>query len=79
MMITDLIDQDDFFEFLQGAGVQLDQGWTPEQCSQAALAWLVEQDETIKTQFAIAVAELKEKESIMLPEVRTALAILIEE
>lgn len=79
MMITDLIDQDDFFEFLKGAGVPLEQDWTPEQCSQAALAWLVEQDEAIKTQFAIAVAELKEKKSIMLPEVQDALSILAED
>ena len=79
MMIAELIDQDDFFDFLKGSGVPLQQDWTPQQCSQAALAWLVEQNEVIRTQFAVSVSELQDKLPVMLPEVQDALAILIEE
>lgn len=79
MMIADLIDQDDYFDFLKAAGVPLEQGWSPKQCSQAALAWLVDQDDVIRTQFSVSVTELQEQIPVMLPEVQEALAILIEE
>jgi len=79
MMIADLIDQDDYFDFLKAAGVPLEQGWSPQQCSQAALAWLVDQDDVIRTQFSVSVTELQEQIPVMLPEVQEALAILIEE
>ncbi|MCV6612067.1 MAG: hypothetical protein OIF55_14925 [Amphritea sp.] len=76
MMIVDLVDQDDFFEFIKGLGVPVEQGWTPQQCSQAALAWLVDQNEVVRTQFDVSIAELQEQIPVMLPEVRDALEIL---
>ncbi|GGK56418.1 hypothetical protein [Amphritea balenae] len=79
MMIADLIDQDDFFDFLKGSGVPLEDSWTPQQCSQAALAWLVDQNDVIRTQFAVSVVELKEQIPVMLPEVKDALMILVDE
>ncbi len=79
MMIADLIDQDDFFDFLKGSGVPLEDNWTPQQCSQAALAWLVDQNDVIRTQFAVSVVELKEQIPVMLPEVKDALMILVDE
>ncbi len=76
MMIVDLVDQDDFFEFIKGLGVPVEQGWTPQQCSQATLAWLVDQNEVVRTQFDVSIAELQEQIPVMLPEVRDALEIL---
>ena len=76
MMIVDLVDQDDFFEFIKGLGVPVEQGWTPQQCSQAALAWLVDQNEVVRTRFDVSIAELQEQIPVMLPEVRDALEIL---
>ncbi|UTW02071.1 hypothetical protein KDX31_11950 [Amphritea atlantica] len=76
MMITDLIDQDDFYEYLQGAGVPLEQGLSPGQCSQVALQWASAQDEQVRVQFAASVALLQEQIPVMLPEVQEALAVL---
>ncbi len=76
MMITDLVDQDDFYEYLQGAGVPLEPGLSPEKCSQAALQWVSAQDEPARAQFAASVTLLQEQIPVMLPEVQEALAIL---
>ncbi len=77
MMITDLIDQDDFYEYLEGAGVPLGQGLSPEQCSKAALQWMSGQDELVRVQFAESVALLQQQIPVMLPEVQEALAVLV--
>ena len=76
MMITDLIDQDDFYEYLKGAGVPLEQGLSPWECSQAALQWLSAQDDQGRAQFAESVALLQKQIPVMLPEVQEALAVL---
>ncbi|SEQ05727.1 hypothetical protein SAMN03080615_00213 [Amphritea atlantica] len=76
MMITDLIDQDDFYEYLKGAGVPLEQGLSPWECSKAALHWLSTQDELGRAQFAESVALLQKQIPVMLPEVQDALAVL---
>lgn len=76
MMITDLIDQDDFYEYLKGAGVPLEHDLSPGECSQAALQWLSAQDEQVRAQFAESVAQLQQQIPVMLPEVQEALAVL---
>ena len=73
-----LKDQNDFFAFLKGSGVPLKQTWTPQQCSQAALAWLVDQNDIIRTQFAVSVTELQDKDQAMQPEIKEALSILLD-
>ncbi|MBU2965305.1 hypothetical protein Q4508_16560 [Amphritea sp. 2_MG-2023] len=73
-----LKDQNDFFAFLKGSGVPLKQTWTPQQCSQAALAWLVDQNDVIRTQFAVTVTELKDNDQVMPPEIKEALSILVD-
>ncbi|RTE65618.1 hypothetical protein EH243_11805 [Amphritea opalescens] len=73
-----LKDQNDFFAFLKGSGVPLKQTWTPQQCSQAALAWLVDQNDVIRTQFAVTVTELKDNDQVMPPEIQEALSILVD-
>ncbi|SEQ03736.1 hypothetical protein SAMN03080615_00122 [Amphritea atlantica] len=73
-----LKDQNDFIAFLKGSGVPLKQTWTPQQCSQAALAWLVDQNDVIRTQFAVTVAELQDNTPVMQPEVKEALSILLD-
>ncbi|BBB26976.1 hypothetical protein [Amphritea japonica] len=76
MMITDLIDQDDFFDLLVQAGVSLEQGWSPQQCSDAALLWLKDQPDEVHDSFKVLLAELQKQIPVMLPEVRDALTIL---
>lgn len=77
MTATDPVDQKDFLDFIRRLGVPVEPGWTPQQCSQAALAWLVDQNEVVRTQFDMSVAELQERIPVMRPEVRDALEILI--
>ncbi|WP_299200097.1 hypothetical protein [uncultured Amphritea sp.] len=77
-MISVLKDQNDFFAFLQGSGVPLKHTWTPQQCSQAALAWLVDQNDVIRTQFAVTVTELQDNAQVMQPEIKEALSILVD-
>ncbi|MBR9868992.1 hypothetical protein [uncultured Amphritea sp.] len=77
-MISVLKDQDDFFAFLRGSGVPLKQTWTPQQCSQAALAWLVDQNDVIRTQFAVTVTELQDSTQVMQPDIKEALSILLD-
>lgn len=78
-MISVLNDQNDFYDFLKGTGVPLNHSWTPRQCSQATLAWLVDQNDIVRTQFAVTVTELQDNTRVMLPEIREALSILAEE
>ncbi|MDO6564241.1 hypothetical protein Q4488_12675 [Amphritea sp. 1_MG-2023] len=73
-----LKDQYDFFAFLEGSGVPLKQTWTPQQCSQAALAWLVDQNDVVRTQFAVSVTELQDSTQVLQPEIEEALSILID-
>lgn len=73
-----LKDQNDFLAFLRGSGIPLKQTWTPQQCSQAALAWLVDQNEVIRTQFAVSVTELQDHNQVMQPEIKEALSILLD-
>ncbi|MBU2967005.1 hypothetical protein Q4508_17585 [Amphritea sp. 2_MG-2023] len=77
MMITELIDQDDYRDWLMQAGVPvLAESDSPIQCSEAALRWLETQDDGIRAQFKVAVAEFNEKRPIMLPAVQEALCLL---
>ncbi|MBQ0757474.1 MAG: hypothetical protein KBT54_10255 [Amphritea sp.] len=78
MMITDLIDQDDYFDLLEQAGVPLEQGCSPQQCSQAALLWLETQNDEVCDGFRVSMHELKAQIPVMLPEVRDALSLLID-
>ncbi|WP_290702856.1 hypothetical protein [Amphritea sp.] len=78
MMITDLIDQDDYFDLLEQAGVPLEPGCSPQQCSQAALLWLEDQNDEVRDQFGASMHELKTQITVMLPEVRDALSLLID-
>ncbi len=78
MMITDLIDQDDFFDLLEQAGVPLEPGWSPKQCSEAALLWLEGLPDEVRDRFKALLSELQTQIPVMLPEVRDALSILEE-
>ncbi|WP_428034577.1 hypothetical protein [Amphritea sp.] len=77
MMITDLIDQDDYFNIILGAGVPLAPDCSPEQCSRALLAWLPLQDAQTRAGCVQLLAELQKQTPIMLPEVQSALALLL--
>ena len=77
MMIADLIDQDDYYDYIQGAGVPLVAGCSPLACSQAALAWLPQQSEAVRAEFAQLLSALQPKIPLMLPEVQDALALLL--
>ena len=78
MMITDLIDQDDYFDLLEQAGVPLEQGCSPQQCSHAALLWLEDQNDEVRDRFRASMHDLKTQITVMLPEVRDALSLLID-
>lgn len=77
MMITDLIDQDDFFDLLIEAGVPLDEGNSPMQCSQAALRWLEDQNDEVRNDFNGSMLALQKQIPVMLPEVQEALSLLL--
>ncbi|RTE64693.1 hypothetical protein EH243_15730 [Amphritea opalescens] len=77
MMITELIDQDDYIEYLLKVGVPLEPQVSPEQCSQVALQWLAQQDESTHAAFAALLAELEPKQTVMLPEVQAAFKLLL--
>lgn len=76
MMITDLIDQDDYAELLAQLGAPVHIGMTPRQCSVAALEWLEQQNDAVYDTFETGISELRSKTAIMLPEVQEALALL---
>ena len=79
MMIAELVDQDDFYQLLQSAGIPLESHWTSEQCAVMALEW--RRDDQCNAQMAAefdrAIGELKHKEQLLLPEVKAALQILV--
>lgn len=77
MMIVELIDQDDYIEWMQNLGVPVTADYSPEQCSQQALAWLPTQDTATVQEFTQALAALQEQTPVMLPEVADALALLV--
>ena len=79
MMIADLVDQDDFRELLRGVGVPIENSWTPEQCSQAALTWQEAQGAELNTDLYRVMQALKQKQSLLLPEVKDALDTIIDE
>ncbi len=79
MMITDLIDQDDFFDLLMQAGIPLEEGDSPLQCSQAALRWLEGQNDNVRDGFNTSMLDLQKQIPVMLPEVQDALSLLIDD
>ena len=78
-MMSVLNNQNDFYKFLKGSGVPLKHSWTPRQCSQATLAWLVDQNDVVRSQFAVTVTELQDNTEVLQPEIREALSILADE
>ncbi|MDO6561938.1 hypothetical protein Q4488_00940 [Amphritea sp. 1_MG-2023] len=77
MMITELIDQDDYRDWLIQAGIPLPTEIdSPAECSAAALRWLETQDDGIRAEFKAAVTAFNTKRSIMLPVVQAALCLL---
>ncbi|MFT6916983.1 MAG: hypothetical protein ACJAWL_003327 [Motiliproteus sp.] len=78
MMIAELVDQDDFYNLLQAIGIPLESHWTPEHCAQAALAWRAANDNhAAEAKLSRVVSELKNKEPLLLPEVKEALLLLL--
>ncbi len=78
MMIADLVDQDDFCRLLQSIGIPVDSDWTSQQCAQAAMDWRCANDNLDEaTELILIINELKQKESLLLPEVKAALQILL--
>ncbi|MEH6580189.1 MAG: hypothetical protein V7731_24315 [Amphritea sp.] len=78
MMIADLVDQDDFRDLLKGVGVPVENDWTPEQCSQAALTWQEAQGQQVNAELYRVMQELNQQQPLLLPEVKNALDMLIE-
>ena len=80
MMIADLVDQDDFYQLLQSVGIPVEAHWTPEQCAQMALKWRCDNNQSnteMVVKFDRIIDELKQKEPLLLPEVKVALQMLI--
>lgn len=78
MMIADLVDQDDFCRLLQSVGILVENHWTSQQCAQVAVDWRCANHNTdAATELNQIVNELKQKESLLLPEVRAALHLLL--
>lgn len=78
MMIADLVDQDDFCSLLQAIGVPVESHWSADRCAQAALEWRAAKDsQEATTELDRIVSELKNKESLLLPEVKKALLMLL--
>ncbi|BBB30302.1 hypothetical protein [Neptunomonas japonica] len=81
MMIAELVDQDDFYQLLQSVGIPVESHWTPEQCAQVALKWRIDNNESNADTVAELdriIGELKQKELLLLPEVKAALQILVQ-
>jgi hypothetical protein len=76
MMIADLVDQDDFCRMLHSVGVPVESHWTPEQCALKALEWRRENNQK-SIELDRIISELKQKEQLLLPEVKAALQILV--
>ena len=54
------------------------QKYAPNHGLRAALAWLVDQNDVIRTQFAVTVTELQDNTQVMQPEIKEALSILLD-
>ncbi|WP_417224128.1 hypothetical protein [Amphritea sp.] len=77
MMITELIDQDDYRDWLMQVGIPLPaEVDSPAECSAVALRWLEAQNDGIRAEFRAAFTEFNAKRPIMLPAVQEALCLL---
>ena len=80
MMIADLVDQEDFFRLLHSVGIPVESHWTPEQCAMMALEWRNDNNQNsteVMVEFDRIMGELKQKEQLLLPEVKAALQMLV--
>ncbi|WP_372739683.1 hypothetical protein [Neptunomonas sp.] len=78
MMIADLVDQEDFCSLLESIGISVKSDWTSEQCAQAAIDWrCINDNPDAAAKLNRIINELKQKESLLLPEVKAALNMLL--
>ncbi|WP_293267391.1 hypothetical protein [Neptunomonas sp.] len=80
MMIADLVDQEDFYSLLHSVGIPVESHWTSEQCALVALNWRSANNQNsteMAVEFDRIIGELKQKEQLLLPEVKAALQILV--
>ena len=78
MMIADLVDEEDFCRLLESIGIPIESHWTSQQCAQAAIDWRCVNDNTgAAAELCRVISELKQKESLLLPEVKVALHMLL--
>lgn len=78
MMVADLVDEEDFCRLLQSVGIPVESDWTSQQCAQLAVDWrCVNDNDQAVAELSRVINELKQKEPLLLPEVKMALHLLL--